>query len=80
MPGVVSPVTACDDSSPARPAHRSDRDDDAWSPMARLAVGLFQLRGRDWTLGPEFREQVAHYDGQFQRSWMQMIAAHLNQW
>ncbi len=43
----------------------------AWAPMASLAVGLQGplpfLRGRDWAIGEEFREQVARFDGQLQR-------------
>lgn len=53
-------------------------DDSAWSPMASLAVGLFELKGRDWALGPEFRGQLARFDGKFQRDLQMMIAIHLN--
>ena len=52
----------------------------AWSPMASLAVGLLEIQGRDWSLGPEYREQLAHFDGHFQRGWLLLIAIHLNGW
>ncbi|MCX5742558.1 MAG: hypothetical protein NT062_08685, partial [Proteobacteria bacterium] len=52
----------------------------AWSPMASLAVGLLELQGHDWTLGPELRGQRARFDGRLMRDWQLMIALHLNQW
>lgn len=52
----------------------------AWSPMASLAVGLLEIQGHDWSLGPEFREQIAYYDGQLQRGWCLTIAIYLNTW
>jgi hypothetical protein len=55
-------------------------EDTAWSPMASLAVGWLEIQGRDWTLGPEFRGQLARFDGRLQRDWQLMIAIHLNQW
>jgi hypothetical protein len=51
-----------------------------WSPMASIAIGLLQIGGRDWTLGPEFREQLTRYDGRFQRGWQLLFATHLNRW
>ena len=50
----------------------------SWSPMASVAVGLLEIQGEDWSLGPEFREQLARYDGQFQRGWQLFFAIHLN--
>lgn len=55
-------------------------EDLAWSPMASLAVGLLAFQGRDWALGPEFRGQLARFDGKVQRDWQLMLAIHLNQW
>ncbi len=55
-------------------------EDTAWSPMASLAVGLLEIQGRDWTLGPELRGQLARFDGKLQRDWQLMLAIHLNQW
>jgi hypothetical protein len=51
----------------------------AWSPMASLAVELLGIQGHDWSLGPEFREQLAYYDGHLQPGWMALIAIHLNE-
>ena len=55
-------------------------DETAWSPMVSLALGLQEIQGHDWSLGPEFREQLAYYDGHLQRGWMLLIAIHLNEW
>ena len=55
-------------------------DESAWSPMASLAMGLLEIQGQDWSLGPEFREQLARYDGHFQPSFMWLLAVHLNAW
>ncbi len=55
-------------------------EDTAWSPMTSLAIGLLEIQGHDWSFGPEFREQVAYYDGHLQRGWMLLFAAHLNEW
>ena len=52
-------------------------DASSWSPMASLALGVPEIRGHDWSMGPEFREQLTRYDGHFQRSWQAMIAIHL---
>jgi hypothetical protein len=53
-------------------------DETAWSPMVSLAVGVDELRGGDWSLGPVFREQLAYFDGHVQRGWMLLVAIHLN--
>lgn len=55
-------------------------EETAWSPMASVAVGLPQIQGSDWWLGPELREQLAYYDGRVQRGWMFSFAIHLNAW
>jgi hypothetical protein len=55
-------------------------DQTAWSPMASLALGVLELQGHDWSIGPEFREQLARFDGHFQRGWQLLFAIHLNQW
>ena len=52
----------------------------AWSPMASIAVGLPEIQGHDWSFGPEFREQLARYDGHLQRGWELSLAIHLNSW
>ena len=58
----------------------STTDETAWSPMTSLAVGLLEIQGHDWSLGPEFREQLAYYDGHLQRGWMALLAIHLDEW
>ena len=55
----------------------TSRDASSWSPMASLSLGLLEIRGHDWSMGPEFREQLTRYDGHIQRSWQAMIAIHL---
>lgn len=52
--------------------------DVAWSPMASVALGLQALQGHDWGFGPEFREQLAYYDGELQRGWMVTFVVHMN--
>ncbi len=52
----------------------------AWSPMASVALGASPIRGHDWSLSEEFREQLAYYDGHVQRSWMALFVAELEQW
>jgi hypothetical protein len=42
-------------------------EETAWSPMASVAVGLLEIQGNDWSLGPELREQLAYYDVTHQR-------------
>jgi hypothetical protein len=55
-------------------------EESAWSPMASLALGLAEIQGNDWSFGPEFREQIAYFDGHVQRGWMLLITIHLNAW
>jgi hypothetical protein len=50
----------------------------SWSPMASLALGLLEIQGHDWSLGPEFREQLASFDGHLQLGWLAMLTMHLN--
>lgn len=53
------------------------KEQNAWSPMAGLAIGVAEIRGRDWSLGPEFREQLTRFDGHFQRGWQLLVAIDL---
>lgn len=62
------------------PSATETAETSAWSPMASLALGLLVIQGHDWSLGPEFREQIAYYDGQLQRGWSLTIAIYLNTW
>ena len=53
-------------------------EDVDWAPVLNAAIGLLPLKGRDWALGLEFREQLAFYSDGLQRDWGLVLQAQVS--